>query len=120
MIDEENQIFYIVFENDKEHRTKAWWYLNQGFPDEDGRPRTKADGGRFLVHSTGLNIRDKAYTWSRDDSGIFAAGWGKIDVEEIFVGDVYFDKSLKARVKILNKSEKDAITCKGTDSKSWT
>ena len=100
MIDEENQIFYIVFENDKEHRTKAWWYLND----------------RSFIHFTGLNIRDKAYTWSRDDSGIIAGG--KIDAEEIFVGDVYFDQSLKARIKILNKSEKDAITFKGTDSKS--
>ena len=91
-------------------------------PGVPGRGRPCWDGGgrwRFLIYFTGLNIHDKAYTWSRDDSGIFAAGWGKIDAEEIFVGDVYFDKSLKARVKILNKSEKDAITCKGTDSKSW-
>ena len=34
----------------------------------------------------------------------------------MFIGDVYFDKSLKARVKILNKSEKDAVTVKGNDS----
>ena len=70
----------------------------------------------YFIYFTGLNIHDKAYTWSRDDSGIIAGG--KIDAEEIFVGDVYFDQSLKARVKILNKSEKDAITFKGTYSKS--
>ena len=65
---------------------------------------------------TGRDIRDipdKAFEWSRDNSGTITAGWGKIDAEELFVGDVYFDKSLKARVKILNKSENDAVTVKG-------
>ena len=38
---------------------------------------------------------------------------GKAAKEEIFVGDVYFDKALKARVKILNKNEKDAFTVQG-------
>ena len=108
MIDEENQIFYIVFENDKEHRTKVWWYLDsQPFSREVRRPCAS------LRVVTGRDIPDKAFEWSRDNSGTITAGWGKIDAEELFVGDVYFDKSLKARVKILNKSEKDAVTVKG-------
>ena len=40
---------------------------------------------------------------------------GKANKEEIFVGDVYFDNAIKARVKILNKNETktDAFSVKG-------
>ena len=113
MIDEENQIFYIVFENDKDHRTKVWWY-----PDgtEIIWPIRTAQiepisGPLFLNGPrTGPNIPVKAYDLAHTDNAIKE---GKAAKEEIFVGDVYFDKALKARVKILNKNEKDAFTVQG-------
>ena len=79
-----------------------------------GYIRTRSRLYRAVGKSGNLNIPDKAYNWSRDEFG--AISTGKIDVDEMFIGDVYFDKALKARVKILNKSEKDAVTFKGSDS----
>ena len=61
----------------------------------------------------GLNIQVKIYDLNHDADN--ATKEGKTNKKEIFIGDVYFDNAIKARVKILNKNEtkKDAFSVKG-------